>query len=69
MMSREWDEAVKIGQEMFLSGKTFNDVIIASNDRNRAGMLYGYQESFQGRNFDVEIEEQREHFDGLLNPQ
>jgi hypothetical protein len=63
-----WEEWEKRGKEMFYSGKTLADVIIASNDNNRAALLTGYDEakkSFQSRNFELEIEEQRVHFKGV----
>jgi hypothetical protein len=63
-----WEAEEKRGKEMFYSGKTLTDVIIASNDNNRAALLAGYDEarkSFQGRNFELEIEEQRVHFKGV----
>jgi hypothetical protein len=67
-MSKLWDESIKTGKEMFYKGKTLAQVIIKSNDDTRAPLIYGYQsakESFQGRNFDLEIQEQRDHFEGV----
>jgi hypothetical protein len=64
----DWEIQQNHGKEMFHKGKTLAQIIIASNDYTRAPLIYGYQsakESFQGRNFDLEIQEQRDHFEGV----
>jgi hypothetical protein len=67
-MNSTWDIEENRGKEIFLNGGSIKDILDIKNDFVKDARMSGYfkaQKSFQSRNFELEIEEQRVHFEGV----
>jgi len=66
-MTSIWDIEEKRGNEMFLSGKSLQEVFLIKDDFVRDARVSGYvnaKRDFDRRNFNLELEEQKQHFLG-----